>query len=389
MEQQDESGIALEQRADIHWDGGGARRIIDAHAHIFPPLHTGSQEIVQRRLRHWQFHLQDCPFFWRKTDGQRVSAPLLALKSPDISEMPDVNFRLTDFGQAECTIDRVDYVLQFYSPSLINLESPPERMIGEMTLAGVMTAIIHADSLYGDLNDYVAAASRAFPGRFVGLAQVWEPEADQPAQIERVRRAVTLGGHRGLYFSVESFAFAGSDSRLDDPRFDALWRTVQELGIPIFWYIEDRTSGPRNQRFIGRVAELDRWANRYPDIPCVITHGLAPAAIVRSEGYPIELIKLLGRPNVHGEVVFPSLLGDYPYPKAGDYLRFLRDELGAEKLLWGSDSPLGLTYWCTYVQAIDVVRVHAHSLTQVEKNLVLGGNAARLLKLDPPTDPSP
>src|SRR3981081_3209297 len=39
-------------------------------------------------------------------------------------------------------------------------------------------------------------------------------------------------------------------------------------------------------------------------------------------------------------------------------MRFRRDELGVDKLLWGSDSPLGFSYSCTYEQAIDFVRVH-------------------------------
>jgi len=32
--------------------------------------------------------------------------------------------------------------------------------------------------------------------------------------------------------------------------------------------------------FRRRVAELDEWTRRHPEVPCVITHGLVPAAIL-------------------------------------------------------------------------------------------------------------
>ena len=38
--------------------------------------------------------------------------------------------------------------------------------------------------------------------------------------------------------------------------------------------------------------------------------------------------------------------------------------------------------WCTYRQAADFLRLHCDFLSPQEKALILGGNAARLLKLD-------
>ena len=74
---------------------------------------------------------------------------------------------------------------------------------------------------------------------------------------------------------------------------------------------------------------------------------------------------------------------DYPYPEGQKMLKRLRDQVGANKLMWGSDSPFGLTMWCTYKQSIDFIRIHCDFLTADEKEQILGVNSARLFGIDP------
>ncbi|MBM3774595.1 MAG: amidohydrolase [Acidobacteria bacterium] len=357
-------------------------RVIDAHYHIFPRLGSQKEGLdPAMRLRFWQFHLRDWLVFWRKRDGARIEQRLLEFHSNNIQDMPEVNFRFGNYGQAEFTLDGVDYVVQLYPPSLVNMEAPPERMIAEMNLAGVDAGVIQADHVYGDLGEYVGNARKRYPGRFIGLGQVWEPEADRPEQWLRLERAVREHGHQGLYFSVEPFSVMQVDRSLDDPRFEGLWAKVLELQIPIFWFIDDRTAD-RAPRFLRRLGELDRWAARHPGITSVITHGLVPAAIIHDLGFPGQLMTVMQRPNMHAEILFPAKWPEFPYPEGQEQLRFLRDELGAGKLLWGSDSPYGMTNWCTYRQSLDFIRVHCDFLSQEEKDLILGGNAERLFRLD-------
>ena len=109
--------------------------IIDAHFHIFPPLGRATAEedpLQPLRMKFWQYHIRDSRRFRRVADGEQVPDPFLNWDSDDLNEMPDVNFRLADFGRAEITVDGVDYYIQAYPPSLINCEAQPERMIGEM-----------------------------------------------------------------------------------------------------------------------------------------------------------------------------------------------------------------------------------------------------------------
>jgi len=71
---------------------------------------------------------------------------------------------------------------------------------------------------------------------------------------------------------------------------------------------------------------------------------------------------------------------EYPYPLHTKLIKRIYDEVGAERLLLGSDMPF--TYrTCTYKQCLDLVRLHFDFLNEEEKSLVLGGNAAKLFRV--------
>ncbi len=374
----------------LRWTGGGwvlsgaagGTPVVDAHYHIFPRLGSQPKGIPPAlRLKFWQYHSREWIDFWRTDTGEHVGERLLEFGSQSIADMPDVGFHLTGHGQAEITVDGVNYRMQIYPPSLTNNEATPERMVAEMDLAGVDAGVLQSDHVYGDLNEYYAEAAARYPGRFIPLAQIWEPEADDAGRLARLREGFDELGMRGLYFSVEPLSVMQVDRSLNDPTFDALWRLVAERGLPVFWFLDDRALD-RVGLFMRRVAELDEWTQRHPDVPCVITHGLVPAAIIHRIGVPEELLRVLERPQVHAELLMPAKWPDYPYPEGQKLLRELRNRVGAESLLWGSDSPYGMSQWCTYRQSLDFIRVHCDFLSAAEKASILGGNAIRLFGLE-------
>jgi len=363
-------------------DTGRRSPIIDAHFHIFRRFGTDSgPQDTSLPLKLWQYHVRDFTDFWRKSDGKRIHQKLLDYPSDSIHDLPDVNFRLGRYGKAELTVDGVDYYLQMYPPSLENLEATPERMVAEMDTAGVDMGVLQSDHVYGSqINEYYGEAVVTHPNRFLPLAQIREPDADQATQLERLERAVHEQGCRGLYFSVELFALTGYSDHLDDAKFEPLWQRVRDLQLSVWWYLDarrrDRTAG-----FLQYIDELHHWADKHPDIPAVLTHGLVPATIIHEIGVPDQVMSLLKRPHIHAEVLMPAKWPEYPFPDGQQMLRHWRDEVGAEKLMWGSDMPYCGGVWCTYRQAVDYIRLHCDFLSADEKALILGGNVARMLQL--------
>ncbi len=71
---------------------------------------------------------------------------------------------------------------------------------------------------------------------------------------------------------------------------------------------------------------------------------------------------------------------EYPYANGLALLEGLIKGAGAERVMWGTDWP-----WtegrCTYKQSLTMVSTHANFLSDEEKRLVLGVNAAKFAGL--------
>ena len=67
----------------------------------------------------------------------------------------------------------------------------------------------------------------------------------------------------------------------------------------------------------------------------------------------------------------------YPHPALQPLVRALYDAVGPRRLVWGSDSPV-IDQFMTYRQSLVIFREHTPYISIDEKNLVLGGNLARL-----------
>ena len=193
--------------------------VVDSHVHIFPSLDEasgfGSQaehrwflqlymathgEPVRRLRDHAQVHQQTLH------DG-RLDTP---------SSLKEVDFRVGRCGRFEWTADGEDVYLQFFPPSLQTMASPPELMLQQMARAGVDRAVLQNARLYGRLNEFFAAAVRAYPDRFIGLADVDEAQAHTPAQLDKLRHAIRELGLRGLYYANRALITASYARMFDD-----------------------------------------------------------------------------------------------------------------------------------------------------------------------------
>jgi predicted TIM-barrel fold metal-dependent hydrolase len=259
---------------------------------------------------------------------------------------------------------------------------PPELMLAQMTYAGVDHAILQAGGGYGAMNDYNAFAQSQHPTKFTGLLNVDEAVADRDEVLAEVDRAHRLG-LKGLYYA-QDFSRHGYERNVDHPAFAPFWDKIVRAKLPVFIEL---SSTPTYDRagYLANLLALGRLLQRYPAHPFVCVMG-PPVGHFAPRGLweiPEEALAVYRRENLLIEVMFPISWGgvwDYPYPEAQELIRGMRDQFGAEKLVWGSDMP-NVERFCTYKQSLDYVRRYCSFLSAGEKDRVLGDNVAALLGL--------
>lgn len=348
--------------------------IADSHVHVFPFLGGPSgYASAQEHLRWLQLYMvRHSQPVRRVADGCQVHDPGLAdLPLDDISKLKDVGFRVEDNGRFIWDGQRGAEYIQFMPPSLQTSSSSPEYLLAEMAHAGVDVAVLQNAHLYGSLNEYFAAAVSAYPEKFVGLAQVDEVKAGEHAAA--LVRAVHGLGLRGLYFANRAYVQCRYEFSFDDERFDGFWSTVSDLQVPVFWEITAVPTGS-GRTVLPELARLAGWADRYPEIPCVYTHGFSPELLSGAVAQP--LADLLRREQFLIELLYPIKWGRdhaYPYVELTPAIRELYRRVGAHRLVWGSDMP-NVGRNCTYRQSREYLGHHLASVGSADMERILGGN---------------
>ena len=253
-----------------------------------------------------------------------------------------------------------------------------------MDYVGVDVAVLMNAHLYGKLSEYYAEAIQQYPGRFVGLAEVDETLAHTDAEIERLRYAVNTLGMRGLYYLVEGLFTNDFRQHVDDRTFDPFWEEVRRLGLVACWDLGPFPL-PTADDYLDQLLRFGRWHERFPEIPVVLVHGLGGTLQVGNR-YDLtpEVRAICEHPNLTIELLFPIQVGgkaEYPFAGALDLVHQLYDTFGPRKLVWGSDIP-NVERYCSYKQSLEYLRKHADFLSPPDRDLILGGNAARIHQLE-------
>jgi predicted TIM-barrel fold metal-dependent hydrolase len=360
--------------------------IIDCHAHVIEhwigacghPTRDIHAKYLQRMLVHTVAKT------FRARDGAPADTKAL-LDPSDMgwSGLRDVSFRVGRFGQLEFTVDGEDYYVQYMPVGMQEMVAPPDLMLAQMTYVGVDHAVLQAGGAYGAMTTYNAYTQLQYPQKFTALLHVDEAMGGTPEALAEVDRAAALGA-KGLYFNFEGFARHGFPWALDDTRLDPLWERLRAHNLVLCAEI---SAGPTYDAagYLRNMDALGRVLDRFPGLPCHLAMGVPVQFFARSERWelPAELEAIYRRDNFFVELMFPITWGgrwDYPYREAQPLIRNLRDRLGAEKLLWGSDMP-NVERFCTYRQSLDYVRRYCDFLTDGEMDLILGINTARLYRI--------
>jgi predicted TIM-barrel fold metal-dependent hydrolase len=199
----------------------------------------------------------------------------------------------------------------------------------------VLFAAFHSD--YAAANREVAAIVASRPDRFEGFAFVH-------AERDRGRIAALVGE------AVDRFGFRGIKvHRHDAPITREVCEVAQSFALPVLYDV------------MGEVWVVELLAREYPNVVFVIPHLGSFADDWRAQRGLIDHL-----------VRHPNVLTDTSGVRRFDILREAVERAGARKVLFGSDGP-----WLH--PGVELAKVRLLGLPPADEQLVMGGNALRLL----------
>jgi uncharacterized protein len=247
-----------------------------------------------------------------------------------------------------------------------------DRWVAELDRHGVARASLIA-SVPGDAASVAAAVAR-HPGRFVGFFMVDPTRADAAAQaaaaIDRDRlRAICL------FPAMHHF-------HVDDERAQPLFEVAAARpGTAVFVHCGVLSVGVRRKlglpsafdvRF-GNPLDLHPIANRYPQVPIIIPHfgaGLFREALMVGDLCPNVLFDTSSS---------NSWIKYHPGLTLAEVFRRALDVIGADRLLFGSDSSFFPRGWVKDVYAQQSAALDEIGAGNEIRQKIFGGNMDRVL----------
>ena len=236
-----------------------------------------------------------------------------------------------------------------------------------------------------EVNDEIAGLTRQSPQRFAGLATL--PVQDVTAAIDELERAVTVLGLKGAELDTNV-----NGEQWDEPKFLPFFKAAEAMGAVLFFhpqpqhnFLMERT--PRDGLFNSLGVILDDAIvvailisggvlEACPDLRVCVAHGGGPACFAMGrldrgwQSRP-EARRIPQPPSTYQRhLYYDSVTG------SEEALRFLLDQVGADRVVLGSDWPF--VSWhpspVAWVQGLK-------SLSQEEKERILWRNLEALLDL--------
>lgn len=265
-------------------------------------------------------------------------------------------------------------VEQFFPAEYGDLGFRAEALLGLMEQAGIDHAVLLQGGNYGFHNDYCAQVARQYPDRFTAIGTV-DPYAVWAEKI--LNRLIGEYGIRGLKFELSQiWGLTGyhPDIKLDGPVFAKILERAEreQMSVTV-------DMGPMNTAGFDPEAMI-HVAQRYPGIQFVFCHCCFP----REDGKNCHRLELMGQMKEAGVVFDISNLTacwpeEPPFPKKHRFLKELKNVVGAERMLWGTDAP-GILQSFTYEQLMSMV-AQSGVFTPEEEALVMGENARRVYRI--------
>ncbi len=237
-----------------------------------------------------------------------------------------------------------------------------EEIIENMDKEGIDVSVVlnigwASHELCRETNDYIIEAIARYPGRLIGFCAV-QPLAQEEA-VDEIKRCVR-GGVKGI-----------GELRCDTQGFDladeAIMSPIAQVAMEHRLVILTHASEPVGHSYSGKGAItpdiLYRFIQNFPDLNLVCAHwggGLPFYALMP------EVARALS--NVYFDTAASPLLYQ------DDIFKHVAEIVGVDKILFGSDHPL--------IRQDRIVKtIRSLNFPQEVQNMILGGNARRILAL--------
>lgn len=250
--------------------------------------------------------------------------------------------------------------VQMIPPFLIDGRNSAEVFLSNMNYAQVSAAVITQEYIDGLQNDYLEEVMQRYPDRFFccGMCDYFRDDL-----LEQVR-ALYARGFRAIKIPANRLKTDAVTVELTDPKMVALFDWMEQNSVLLSIDLDDD---------LRQISQCEEIIQQHPQLKVAIGHfGMAT--------YPtfLDQVRLARYPNVmieSGGITWLYNSEFYPFHGAIRAIRQAADEVGWEKLMWGSDYPRTITA-ITYRMSYDFVS-KSNELTEREKAMFLGENAAR------------
>jgi len=327
-------------------------RTVDIHCHYFPEAYLNIFNEDGKRFNA-EYRMTEQGFFYKTPNSPNTAGPM-ATKFMDLKQ------RIAEMDQQGVAVQAISL-------------TAPMVYWGEAELD---------HKLASAWNDAASAAHQAYPTRLVGFCTL--PMLYPDRAIEELNRASKLPGIRGVYVGTNI-----NNKDLSEPLFEPIWTRIEELDLPIFLHPLQTVGGDRLRKFylsnfIGNPIDTTIAAShlifggvldRHPKLRFGLAHGGGALLILigrMDHGWKV-------RPEVKQLPKAPSEYLDRFYydtiTHSKQIMEFVISTVGAERVMLGSDYCFDMGYERP-VQFLEQI-----NLSSVQRKMILGGTAAKLLKL--------
>ena len=306
-------------------------------------------------------------------------------------EAPKVAVTITPVDAESATLDVASVVYRPFPRGGFDLA----RRLHDMDAMGVDVQVLSAtpqtylynqDASLGTTtaaiqNDQIGKLVKQNPQRFMGIATL--PMQAPEKAADELKRAMTKLGLRGTMFASNIMG-----KNLDDPSFEPVWATAEELGAFIFihpnnvagvdrmksYYLNNLIGNPLDTTIGAACLYFGGVLDRYPKLTVVLAHGggFTPYQAARWEhGWhvrPEPKKNIAKQPvDIAKRFYYDTILHSAPV------LEFMIERVGADHVMLGSDYPYDMGM-------MDCVKhVRSLKISDADKTTILSTCAQALL----------